>query len=252
MLAALLHRPTAAGLAVPWVTIFAADGRHLFGAVDATKHDMALHMRLCQICEPLHDLAVFAMRVGDMARMLSPESGMHPWCGWYSGRACPMLAGAMTHYRASSQMPKLPDGMTMHAFGDPTGSRPAAKADTYFQVWAKHFRPVVDPVTRRWAALVVPDWIVRIRQGRRTSGAAPSGGGPAPAGTPPDLQPADRMALAALSRLLPGHSGLRSSSPPPRRCAGRYGGGSLKSERPLSTSWPIFLHLHSCIFWCGV
>jgi hypothetical protein len=36
----------------------------------------------------------------------------------------------------------------------------------------------------------------------------------------PDLQPADRVVLAALSRLLPGHGGRRSSSPQRRCCAG--------------------------------
>lgn len=165
MLAAMLHRPTVGGLAVPWVTVSTPDGRHLFGGVDATRHDMALHLRLCQSCgEPLQRLVVFAMRLGDMARMLSPEAAMHPWCAWYASRACPMLAGQMIHYRASSQLPKLPDGMTMHTFGDPSGSRRAAKADEYFLVWATHFRPTVDPVTKRWAALVIPDWIVRARR----------------------------------------------------------------------------------------
>lgn len=77
-----------------------------------------------------------------------------------------MLAGAMTHYRASSPLPKLPDGMSMQTFGDPSGSRPSAKADEYFLVWATHFRPAVDPVTGRWAALVIPDWIVRVRPAR--------------------------------------------------------------------------------------
>jgi hypothetical protein len=74
-----------------------------------------------------------------------------------------MLAGAMTHYRAGNQLPKLPDGMTIQTFGDPSGSRPAAKADTYFLVWATHFRPTVDPATQRWTAMVIPDWIVRVR-----------------------------------------------------------------------------------------
>jgi hypothetical protein len=36
----------------------------------------------------------------------------------------------------------------------------------------------------------------------------------------PDLEPADRVVLAALSRLLPGSAGRRSSSPQPRCCAG--------------------------------
>jgi putative transposase len=36
----------------------------------------------------------------------------------------------------------------------------------------------------------------------------------------PDLQPADRDVLAALSRLLPASAGQRSSSPRPRCCAG--------------------------------
>jgi hypothetical protein len=123
-----------------------------------------MHMRLCQTCgEPLQRLIVFAMRRGDMARMLSPETGMHPWCAWYAARACPMLAGAMTHYRSGSQMPTLPPGMTMHSFGDPSGRRPAAPADLYFQLWATHFRPAIDPVTRRWAAMVLPEWVVRVR-----------------------------------------------------------------------------------------
>ena len=169
MLAALVHRPTVGSLAVPWVTLSTPDGRHLFGTVDAERQDRALHLRLCQICgESLQRRIVFAMRHGDIVRMLSPEAGKHPWCAMYSARACPMLAGAMTHYRASSQIPKAPEGFTIRTFAG-TGSREAARADTYHQVWATHFRPSVDPVTRRWAALVIPDWIVRIRPMRRSA-----------------------------------------------------------------------------------
>src|SRR3954453_17044927 len=40
-------------------------------------------------------------------------------------------------------------------------------------------------------------------QGCRTSGAAPSGRGAAPTGAPLRFEPADRVVLAALSRLLP-------------------------------------------------
>jgi hypothetical protein len=162
MLAGLLHRPIVGGLVVPWVTVSTPDGRHLFGSVNATRHDMALHQRLCQTCgQPLGRLTVFAMRPADIARMLSPEAGMHPWCAAYSARACPMLAGAMTHYRASSQIPTLPEGFHVQTFAEP--ARAGAKADIYHQVWTAHYRPMRDPITRRWAALVTPDEILRIR-----------------------------------------------------------------------------------------
>src|SRR6266536_6244420 len=43
----------------------------------------------------------------------------------------------------------------------------------------------------------------RRRQRRRTPGPPPPGRGATPPGAPPDLEPADRVVLAALSQLLP-------------------------------------------------
>src|SRR5215469_15063696 len=70
------------------------------------------------------------------------------------------------------------------------------------------------------SADVAPTRPRRRSQGRQAARAAPPGGGAAPPGPPPDLEPADRVTLAALSRLFPGPRGRLSSSPRRPCCDG--------------------------------
>jgi hypothetical protein len=108
-------------------------------------------------------LVVFAMRPVDLKRMLSPEPAMHPWCALHAARACPMLvAGRMGHYRSTPVSASLADfGAVSNDTSD--AGRAGAPADRWSLVWANHYKPMIDPAAKQWAALVTPDWIVRTR-----------------------------------------------------------------------------------------
>ena len=161
----LAGRPTLGGLTVPWVTGRGPDGRYRFGAVDADRHDDAIHHRRCQTCGQRldRDRIVFAMREDDLRRMISPEGGMHPECAHYSARACPMLAGRMTHHSATSPLSGLAD-LGVVSLGDPHHARAGAPAQPWHLVWADDYRPVLDPANSMAAALLLPEHLLRIRR----------------------------------------------------------------------------------------
>ncbi|MEV0027831.1 hypothetical protein [Nocardia sp. NPDC050793] len=100
VLVRLSNKPTAAGMVVPFVTLAHRDrSRPVWGKLDHTRLQKILWHKLCQICgDPLTERVVLYIRPSDYLRGLTPEPGMHPECGWYSTRACPMLAGAVHRY----------------------------------------------------------------------------------------------------------------------------------------------------------
>lgn len=98
---ALAHRPTLGGLVVPWVNITLADGTADFRGVHNTKWLTAWREGRCQTCgERLRGLSVFLG--GD--RQVSgyfDEPPLHPECAAYAIKACPMVAGNLSHYASS-------------------------------------------------------------------------------------------------------------------------------------------------------
>jgi hypothetical protein len=160
----LTGRPTIGGLVVPWLTGLTSDGRHRFGTIDADRLHLAHHNGLCQICgDRLNSRIVFAMRIGDIRRLISPEPGMHPECAAYSATACPMLAGRMTHYRAAPTTAGITD-LNVAQLGDPHHARPGTAAEMWCLVWVSRYQPILDPVTRLSAALILPESVLRIRR----------------------------------------------------------------------------------------
>ncbi|RLK12676.1 hypothetical protein DER29_5960 [Micromonospora sp. M71_S20] len=161
ILVALRHRPTLAGLVVPWITAHMPDGRYRFGAIDAQRLGASLRDHRCQICgEPTFRPFVFAMRDVDLPRLIAPEPPMHPECAHYSATACPMLAGTMTRYRSEQQT-------NGEASGDPRNARPGHAAHTWYLVWTTDYTPFLDPQTRQPAARIALGDILRIRPIRR-------------------------------------------------------------------------------------
>lgn len=154
----LRHRPTVAGLVVPWITIQLPDGRYRFGAIDADRLRAALRDRLCQICgEPMSRPFVFAMRDVDLRRLIAPEPAMHPECARYTATACPMLAGTMTRYRAQAPG-ALPSA------GDPHNARPGHPAQRWRLVWTTGYRHIIDPQTGTPAAQILFEQLRHVRQ----------------------------------------------------------------------------------------
>lgn len=136
----LSHLPTAGGLVVPWVTPRTADGRHLFGAVDADLVKQALLHRWCGVCgRPLDDRLVLLMRLSDLPRQCTPEPALHAQCSAYTTVACPMVAGRLEHYRST---PVRVD-TTMVSSPD-AAIRQGKPAEPWFAVWLRAYRVVID------------------------------------------------------------------------------------------------------------
>lgn len=144
----LAHLPTVAGLVVPWITARAPDGRILFGVLDSVRQSLAIANYLCQVCGTrLERPLVLFVRPVDLRHRCTSEPGLHPQCVAYSQKACPMVAGTMTHYRSSSISWKgrpLTDSASAARVGKP--------ADVWQAVWLDTYQPIQDPLTGKPAA----------------------------------------------------------------------------------------------------
>lgn len=132
----LAHLPTVGGLAIPWITPRTEDGRHLFGAVHPDRIERALRGQLCGVCGRLleHPI-VLLMRLSDLPAQGTVEPALHPQCAAYTIEACPMVAGRLSHYRAT---PMRLDP-TMAPAAD-TAARLGASAEPWFSVWLPTYR----------------------------------------------------------------------------------------------------------------
>ncbi|WP_049795637.1 hypothetical protein [Frankia sp. EAN1pec] len=136
----LAHLPTVGGLAVPWITPRASDGRHLFGAVNAGRKDRALLGRLCGVCgRHLDERLVLLMRLSDLPRQCTAEPALHPSCLTYTATACPMIQGHLDHYRTTPQT--LDPTMIPPA---DAAARRGAPAEPWFAVWLDGYTVTTD------------------------------------------------------------------------------------------------------------
>lgn len=143
----LKHLPVLAGLAVPYITARRLDGAWRFGAIDADRQEQCLHHSLCQVCgRPLESgPMVFLVRPVADALILPDwvvaevaEPALHPHCLAYTVAACPMLSGAMTHYRTSP----VPMGEgAVHA--PDSAARYGHPAEPWYEVWVRHYQLAV-------------------------------------------------------------------------------------------------------------
>lgn len=172
--ARLAHRPTVGGLVVPWITVQHADGGAALGAVHASRQDLCVRKRLCQIDgQPLGSRIVLFARQSDLDRRFVAEPGLHPECADYSARACPMLAGRMDHYRtAPRNLAGKPcavpgcDCAGWVAHDDPDDSaRVGHSAERFFAVWihADQYRVAVDSSSGGLAGVAIPPDPLRVR-----------------------------------------------------------------------------------------
>ncbi|MFJ6138898.1 cell envelope biogenesis protein OmpA [Kitasatospora sp. NPDC092286] len=135
-------RPTLGGLVVPWITLHAG-GRYLFGALDKDRRERALAERRCQVCGQSFDERIcLAVRPADIRVGYTGEPGMHPECLAYSVRACPMLSGEATRYRATPASSGLP-GVAEAGHG-PRAGRPADAFDAWW-ITPSSYRVKTDP-----------------------------------------------------------------------------------------------------------
>jgi hypothetical protein len=134
----LSHLPTVGGLAIPWITPRAANGRYLFGAVDRDRQHRALRERLCGVCgRPLDERLVLLLRLSDLPRQCTAEPALHPACAAYSSAACPMVNGHLGHYRTT---PQALDSTMISSEG--SEGRRGAPAEPWFAVWLHNYQVV--------------------------------------------------------------------------------------------------------------
>jgi hypothetical protein len=144
----LSHLPVVGGLAVPWITPRTADGRYLFGGLHPLRLRQAITEYLCSVCgRALDRPMVLLMRLADLPRQCVSEPALHPVCAAYTQAACPMVAGRMSHYRATP----IRTGAGIAAVVD-SPARLGAAADPWFAVWLTSYNPIIDPVTGQPAA----------------------------------------------------------------------------------------------------
>lgn len=155
----LSHLPVVGGLAVPWATARTSDGRFLFGTLDATRQQQCVTQYRCQICgRELGRPMVLLMRLTDLPRQRTSEPALHPVCAHYTQRACPMVAGRMSHYRSSPV--RIDDDTTAPV---DTPARLGAPAEPWFAVWLNTYKAIMDPSSDTAAASYAGIRPLRIR-----------------------------------------------------------------------------------------
>lgn len=126
---------------MPFVTLAHHDHtRPAWGQLDATRLRETLWRKLCQICgEPLDQRVVLYLRPADYLRGIAPEPGLHPECGMYSKRACPMLAGHTHRYNPHPNHRRCGDPTCPCRLWAPTQPDEAARegqpAEAWYEAW---------------------------------------------------------------------------------------------------------------------
>lgn len=188
----LAHRPTVGGLVEPWVNIRLADGTVDFRQTTGSNWRRAWSERRCQIDgQPLGGLIAFLGGPNQIAEGgYFDEAGLHPECAAYAMRACPMVAGRMSHYRATPALTQTrrgavcptpgcdcdgyiaseqvlhAGGLTVRAATD-TGSAAGEPAHDWFAVYARSYQLATTPEGQLLGG--VPRDIVRTRQVTRAT-----------------------------------------------------------------------------------
>ncbi len=93
------NRPTVGGLIVPWANVQLADGGVDFRSQHESKVQMCWREGRCQLCG--HTIGrpfVFFGGPRQLAALTFDEPPLHPECAVYASKACPMVAGKLSHY----------------------------------------------------------------------------------------------------------------------------------------------------------
>ncbi|MGW0252391.1 hypothetical protein ACWDYH_37760 [Nocardia goodfellowii] len=153
-------------MVVPFATLAHTDRtRPIWGKLDHTRVRATFEDKLCQICgEQLSNPFVVYIRPHDFQRGLALEAGLHPECGLYSKRACPMLAGAMdrhnphppTEFRRCADPACRCDLWTIAESDPRDGEREGTPADAWYEAWIDltDYRIVNDPGNEHYAPAV--------------------------------------------------------------------------------------------------
>lgn len=184
----LVNRPTTGGLVSPWVNIVLADGGVDFRQTKGTNWRDAWTKGLCQVDgQPVGSPLVFLGGPNQVAPGgFFDEPPLHPECAAYAMKACPMISGRMSHYRAAPSVTEGHRGEVCPTPGCECGGflasdqvldgkggvtiRPADErrssagepAHAWYAVYARTCRIALNPEGRLLGG--VPTNIIRIRE----------------------------------------------------------------------------------------
>ncbi|PPJ26647.1 hypothetical protein C5E45_15120 [Nocardia nova] len=140
----MAEAPVSAGMVVPYITMTHRDpGKPVWGAVNPARLQQIWLHSLCQVCGRRLDgpWVVVYIRPCDYLRGIGPEPALHPECGLYSKRACPMLSGQTDHYnRHPSRRPCGDPECTCRLWAPPNpepgeGRREGQPAEAWYEAW---------------------------------------------------------------------------------------------------------------------
>ncbi|MFF0532842.1 hypothetical protein ACFYT3_31265 [Nocardia amikacinitolerans] len=208
----LADQPKAAGMVVPFLTLAHRDrSGPVWGKLDPARLQSTLLHKLCQICgDPLGERVVVYIRPSDYLRGIAVEPGMHPECGLYSRRVCPMLAGHVHRYNPHprEKFTRCDDAVCgcrywIPADPDPRdGTREGQPAQAWYEAWlhVNDYVIVSDPGSENTAPVVGIELrpASRIRRLRKVRDAAPGS---------EDDQPIDVLAAIIATRAIFGAGG---------------------------------------------
>ena len=184
----LAHRPLTGGLVAPWVNVVLADGGTDFRQTYGKHWRRAWTEGVCQVDgDPIGGLMVFLggpNQIADGGYFTEPP--LHPECAAYAMRACPMVAGRMSHYRAGPPPTEgargqvcptpgcgcggwRPTEQILHADGSHTVQIAAQRAEAlgepahaWYAVYARSYRLAMTPEGRLLGG--VPGDVVKVRE----------------------------------------------------------------------------------------
>ncbi|GIH26029.1 hypothetical protein Aph01nite_43390 [Acrocarpospora phusangensis] len=184
----LTDRPQVGGLVCPWVNVRLADGTTDFRQTYGQHWRRAWLEQLCQVDgQRIAGTLVFLGGPNQLAEDgYFDEPPLHPECAAYVTRACPMVAGRMTHYRSGPALTEgargavcpdpgcdcggwQPTKQILHGDGscsvlgddqraDPTGE----PAHAWFAVWARSYALAQGTDGRLLGG--IPHDVVRVRE----------------------------------------------------------------------------------------
>lgn len=162
----------AGGLVRPWVNVHLGDGGIDFRTAHNARWQTAWAQRRCQTCGGR--LTVPSVLFGgpsQLRRLLFDEPALHPECAVYASRACPMLAGWLSHYADREHLADGPRGKNCPVPGcdcagwTPTrGStaHPGSAAHPWYAVYVTGYDLAVDPDQRIIGGAVRREAVARV------------------------------------------------------------------------------------------
>lgn len=93
------HRPTVAGLVIPWANVTLADGGVDFRSQHESKVQRCWRESRCQVCGTIlrHPIVLLG-GPNQLSALQFDEPPLHPECAVYVSHACPMVAGRQDRY----------------------------------------------------------------------------------------------------------------------------------------------------------